>query len=401
MTAPHTRTMDGPAATVDPIVHNGPVNMVRYDASGVNVERSEQRPTLEFSRDQEGIIRRMYAPGTSDDEFAVFLYVCKATGLNPLARQIHAMKRNQDGESRLTIQTGIDGFRIVAERTGKYAGQTSPEWCGDDGQWRDVWTSKTPPVAARVGVLMRGFVGPLYGVAHYAEYVQRKRDGTPNRMWKTMPANQLAKCAEALALRKSAPQELSGIYTTDEMGQADNVATATGVGGTTATIAEPTFPVDPHKGRKIGDPNIKTSQHVAIAEWIATDERRAAKYEATLDAILDELVRRVNDGIIDPNAGTLTPMPKEMLEALAAKLDKSPAAIAFTPVADAIIERLATLDADVGDAAIDETPAAPIDVPPPVDSDEDVARQIQEHDAKIAAEAGPADDRPRQKHRKP
>ena len=326
-----------------------------------------ERQTLEFTSSQEAIIRRMYAPGTTDDEFNVFLYVCKATGLNPLARQIHAMKRKQDGENRLTIQTGIDGFRIVAERTGRYAGQTPPEWCGDDGKWRDVWPLKTPPVAARVGIHMRGFQAPLYAVAHYDEYVQRKRDGTPNRMWKTMPANQLAKCAEALALRKSAPQELSGIYTSDEMAQADNdTRTAP------ASKGAPTFPLKPHSGKPLDSPDIKTSHLVQAIEWCYADTRRAERMEPTADAMVGEIVRRVRDGVVQPD-GVLLALTLEQLQGLLARIDKSPVVEALGDATDAIVDRISVLEAD--DEITDDEVAATL-----ADAEEIEAEEVKTGD---------------------
>jgi phage recombination protein Bet len=178
----------------------------------------------EYSRDQLDLIKRTFAVGASDDEFLLFMQTMKRLNLDVMAKQGYCVPRWSQQAGRMVYQTqvAIDGFRVIAERTGEYEGQTSPQWCGEDGAWRDVWTGQQAPAAARVGVYRKGHREATFGVALFSEFCQLTRDKKPSGQWGTMPSVMLLKCAESQALRKAFPNDLSDVYSPEETGQADN-----------------------------------------------------------------------------------------------------------------------------------------------------------------------------------
>jgi len=171
-----------------------------------------------WTPDQTQLISTTIAPGCSNDELRLFAYACQRTGLDPFSKQIYAIKRG----GKMTIQAGIDGLRAIAERTGQLDGSET-YWCGEDGAWADVWLNSKPPAAAKTVLHRKGASHPFVGVARFADY------NAGQGLWSKMPAVMIAKCSEALALRKAFPADMSGVYSTDEMDQAVEPVTVSAV----------------------------------------------------------------------------------------------------------------------------------------------------------------------------
>jgi len=179
--------------------------------------------TRKFTPEEIALIHRTFMAEASKDDVALFIATCERTGLDPFARQIMASSRNSQRDGKwVTLWTWlvtIDGLRKIAVDSGDYEGQEGPWWCGEDGIWHEVWTKPTPCFAAKVLVHRKGFRTGLSGIAKYGSYVQKKKDGQPNNVWQNLGDHMTAKCAEALALRRAYPNEMAGLYTSDEMAQ--------------------------------------------------------------------------------------------------------------------------------------------------------------------------------------
>jgi len=164
-----------------------------------------------FTAEQIDLIKRTVANGTSNDELKLFLYMASRTGLDPFARQIYAIKR----KGKMTIQIGIDGYRVIADRTGRYAPGQEPAFNYDD-------EGKLKSATAYVKKLVADTWHEVAATAHWDEFYPG--DGELGFMWRRMPHTLLAKVAECQALRRAFPAELSGLYSNEEMAQADSEA---------------------------------------------------------------------------------------------------------------------------------------------------------------------------------
>lgn len=233
---------------------------------------------VSYTHEQINVIKSTVAVGASNEELGLFLTVAQRSGLDPFTKQIHFVKRWDSKQKREVgaFQVGIDGFRVIAARNPRYQGRVGPWWAGKDGIWRELWTDDAEPFAAKVGIVVQGYAEPIYATARWAAYVQTTKEGNPNRFWNTMGPEQLAKCAEALALRIAFPNDLSGLYTHDEMGQADN--------GSAQAPAPQVIKPRPAAAAVKRDAAVQASARASVAEVLAevpTNEQGDARRDGS------------------------------------------------------------------------------------------------------------------------
>jgi phage recombination protein Bet len=246
-----------------------------------------------FTDEQVGLIKRQLCVGASDDELALFLGQCRRTGLDPFAKQIYLIKR----QGKMTVTVGIDGYRLIADRSGLYAGNDDP-----------VFDSEEKPTRATVTVykMVKGVRCAFTATARWAQYYPGDAQGF---MWKKMPHLMLGKAAEALALRKAFPAELSGVYTDAEMDQAG------------APDAEPEPPKQAVTVKQLppaeAKPSAEDAGRVLLAAASTPDQLGAAwkmlppKVQAVLQGYKDTRKRELTDAANKAKVAELKAMAKE------------------------------------------------------------------------------------------
>jgi hypothetical protein len=164
----------------------------------------------------EAVRQKFFSSGAGAEEPSFlneFLLVCSRLGIHPIATGgiFPAFVAEDKGRPAMRIITAVATMAAVAQRDGGYAGTVASLWAGEDGVWKDFWpTPATPPVAAKVLVRSSVSPEPIVGIAMYAEYAGGGRD------WKQMPAQKLANCAQAIALRNGFPAVLGGVFCAEE-----------------------------------------------------------------------------------------------------------------------------------------------------------------------------------------
>jgi hypothetical protein len=214
-------------------------------------------------REQDEVLRIAFYPQLNRDLFQGFKAMCAKRRLSIFCRHLcpWVEPATRDRPPRLVPVMSIDAHRLIARRHSKYQGQTDVKWAGEDKTWTDQWNERTPPLWAKVGVYCEGFRKPMYGKAPweaFARYTVEQGIEMLDPFWHKMGTIMLAKCAEAMALRKAFPEELGGIYIPEEMSRSKD--------------SKPQPPREPEDQRRDDRPN-ETSQQ---AEWPDVEEEEFA-----------------------------------------------------------------------------------------------------------------------------
>lgn len=170
------------------------------------------------------VLQTSLYPGANPDSIRLVLDYCRAAGLDPMQKPVHIvpMWDGKAGQMRDVIMPGVNLYRTQAARSGECAGVTEPEF-GPDKTENVGGVEITYPVWCRVTVSRRlptgeivAFTAREFWKENYAVKGGKDKSIAPNAMWTKRPYGQLAKCAEAQALRKAFP-EIASQPTADEM----------------------------------------------------------------------------------------------------------------------------------------------------------------------------------------
>ena len=204
------------------------------------------RAVEKFSPADLDLMTRTVASDCNKTEFDLFIRMCAARGLNPLLRHAYAQIFSKDDPKKrqMVVVVGIDGQRLIAERTGNYRPDDKVPKIKADKKKIDPAINPLGIVSAEVTVYKFSHNGwfPCPAIAYWDEYApiseewgddpnnigKRKKTGRQSLdmtkpMWTRMARAQLAKCAEMNALRKAFPESYAGIYAKEELDRSDTV----------------------------------------------------------------------------------------------------------------------------------------------------------------------------------
>ena len=163
-------------------------------------------------------------PGAKLESIKLVIGYCRAQNLDPMQKPVHvvpmSVKQGNDYVWRDVVMPGIGLYRTQAARSGVYAGISEPEF-GPDVTETLGGVEITYPQWCKMTayrLMPNGQMASFSATERWKEnYATKKKDTiAPNAMWQRRPYAQIAKCAEAQALRKAFP-EIGAQPTAEEM----------------------------------------------------------------------------------------------------------------------------------------------------------------------------------------
>lgn len=164
-------------------------------------------------------------PGASDASVDLVLAYCEAARLDPMQKPVHIvpMWDGKAREMRDVVMPGIGLYRTNAARTGQFAGMSEPEFgplvterIGNKEVTYPEWCKVTAYRQLPSGHVAE-FTAVEYWIENYAIKGGKEQDQSPNAMWSKRVRGQLAKCAQAQALRMAFPEAVGAAPTAEEM----------------------------------------------------------------------------------------------------------------------------------------------------------------------------------------
>lgn len=169
------------------------------------------------------VLQSSLYPGAAIESIKMVLSYCKAAGLDPMQKPVHIVPMWNSKEGRMVdvVMPGVGLYRTQASRTGRFAGQTEPEFgpmleetIGGQRITYPEWARVTVKKLMDNGAIAE-FTAKEFWLENYAVKGGKEKSIAPNAMWTKRPRGQIGKCAAAQALRLAFPE--MGAPTAEEM----------------------------------------------------------------------------------------------------------------------------------------------------------------------------------------
>lgn len=243
--------------------------------------QSPQGLQAAWTQEEADLIRQHLCPGATDGELRLFAHVAKSRGLSPFSKQIIMQVRQTKQGRRTVFITTIDALRAKAARTGEYAGNDDPIFDNEENP-----SKATAKVYRRVQGIREEFTAS----ARWSQYCPEPGQ---DQVWRRMPHVMLGKCAEALALRKAFPEELSDLYVREEMDQANDDA-ATPVDISTVEKTRAVTEKLAQKGKTV-EAQVVPNTHERVARALAAFEGLGVKASEVVAKLKLESIKEITE----------------------------------------------------------------------------------------------------------